>query len=293
MPCPFLKEAQVKYCETAGFRKLIPLAKAAPAGEKCSSGEYTTCPVYRMHAIEDSKSMCPYLRESLTQYCGAAPVAKFVPYSESLLTRCGNDSHRYCELYLQMAHPLLPSEEVDGIPMPGWLKYAANHTWIDLSDDGVCHAGIDGFLSRVLGTVERITYVWLKGSHRPTAVLTVGGLDLEIVFPNPFLLTNCNLYLRANPARLAAEPYAGGWLFEGVPEPGTADNLMEGAAARQWMENEHRRMNEFLQHEAGHGKTAADGGLFAPGLPHYLEREPMLALFHEFFSPFASGRSKQ
>ena len=52
------------------------------------------------------------------QYCGAAPVAKFVPYSESLLSRCGNDSFRYCELYLAMAHPKMEAEEVDGTPCP-------------------------------------------------------------------------------------------------------------------------------------------------------------------------------
>ena len=107
--------------------------------------------------------------------------------------------------------------------MPDWLRYSANHMWLDVTDDGVCHAGIDAFLSRALGQVERISYVWQKGHHRPTAVLTAGGVDLEIVFPNPLLLTNCNLYLRADPARLTAEPYTGGWLFEGVPEPGTLD----------------------------------------------------------------------
>jgi glycine cleavage system H lipoate-binding protein len=161
--------------------------------------------------------------------------------------------------------------------------------WLDVTDDGVCHAGIDAFLSRALGKIDRISYVWLKGHHRPTAVLTVEGLNLEVVFPNPFLLTNCNLYLRADPSPLTSQPYTGGWLFEGVPEPGALDNLLEGAGARTWMEREQRRINEFLQQQHSL-PTAADGGQFVTGLARVLDRGQMLALFHEFFSPYASGK---
>ena len=39
-------------------------------------------------------------------------------------------------------------------------------------------------------------------------------------------------------------------------------------------------MNEFLQEQTG---CAADGGVFAGGLPRVLEREQALVLFHEFF----------
>jgi glycine cleavage system H lipoate-binding protein len=225
------------------------------------------------------------------QYCGAASVTKFVPYSESLLSRCGNQSFRYCELYLAMAHPGLEMEQVDGIPVPTWLSYSANHMWLDLTDDGVCHAGIDAFLSRALGQVERIAYVWQQGRHRATAILTAAGVDFEVVFPNPFLLTNCNLYLRANPARLTAEPYTGGWLFEGVPEPDTSCHLVPGDGAHAWMEQEQHRMNEFLQRQTDpHGHRAADGGLFTAGLPRLLDRDQTRALFCEFFSPYASER---
>jgi hypothetical protein len=123
-------------------------------------------------------------------------------------------------------------------------------------------------------------------------VLTVAGVDLEVVFPNEFLLTNCNLYLRADPGKLTAEPYSAGWLFEGTPLPETKSNLLEGAAAREWMEREQLHINEFLQQEmeGAIGPLAADGGLFSAGIGRELERERKLALFHEFFSPYASGK---
>lgn len=282
MTCPFLKEAQVKYCRTASVRKLIPLAQPGASKEKCSTSEFHSCRVYQSQPAENGLQTdggaCPYLRESLMQYCAAAPVAKLVPYSESIVSRCGNDSFRYCELYLAMAHP--PSVAVDGsIPMPEWLSYSANHMWLDVTEDGTCHVGVDAFLARALGSIDRLTYIWQKGRHKPAAVLTVGGIDLEIVFPNPLLLTNCNLYLRANPSRIVSEPYTAGWLFEGTPLPETQRDLASGDQAREWMDAEQHRINEFLQPQS----APADGGMFAPGVVRQLERERALVLFHEFF----------
>jgi len=190
-----------------------------------------------------------------------------------------------------MAHPLPPAETADGLQMPEELGYSANHMWVAAGDNGVCHAGIDAFLSRALGEVERISFVWLRGHHRPTAVITTAGVDLEITLPFPLLVTNCNLYLRANPGRLTSEPYTGGWLFEGVPDEGTLDTLAHGEQAQHWMDEEVKRINEFLQQLPGaNGPTAADGGMFSAGLARYIEREQMLALFHEFFSPYASRK---
>ena len=52
-----------------------------------------------------SAGRCPFLHESLVQYCGAASLTKYIPYSEAVLSHCGTESHRYCELFLAFAHP--------------------------------------------------------------------------------------------------------------------------------------------------------------------------------------------
>ncbi|HUP05402.1 MAG TPA: hypothetical protein VMU19_15495 [Bryobacteraceae bacterium] len=289
MQCPFLKEIRVKYCQSAAIRKLIPTANSGRAHEKCSSEGHGDCPIFQAQPPEEDAAICPYLRDSLMQYCGAAPVAKFVPYSESLLSRCGTDSHRYCELYLAMANPEMPPAEADSISMPEGLRFSENHMWLDVTEDGICHAGIDAFLSRALGRIDRITYLGTSGRRRPAAVLSAAGCDLEMVFPNEMMLTGCNLYLRAEPSKLAEEPYAGGWLFEGTLVEETTRGLMQGERAREWMEREERRMNEFVQQQLS-GALAADGGLFAAGVARQMDRERMLALLHEFFSPSRAGR---
>jgi len=123
-------------------------------------------------------------------------------------------------------------------------------------------------------------------------VLTTGGIDVEVVFPNPLLLTDCNRYLRADPSKLTTDPYTAGWLFEGTPVDGTLDRLMSGTEAAAWMEEEQRRVNEFLQSWPAPEKVPAmcDGGLFAAGLLRALDRGQALALVQEFFSPLASGK---
>ncbi|HKE20941.1 MAG TPA: hypothetical protein VKB88_01050 [Bryobacteraceae bacterium] len=283
MACPFLRETSVKFCHAAPVRKLIPLAQAGRAEEKCSSGAYQSCRVFQSRPAAGAASgTCPHLVESLMQYCGAASVSRYVPYSESVLSRCGKDGFRYCELYLAMAHPGLDADDVDGLPLPAWLRYSANHMWLDVAEDGTCHAGIDSFLSRAIGGVEGISYVWTGGDHRPAAVLTVGGVDFEVVFPNPLRIVACNLYLRANPHRLNSQPYTSGWLFEGTALDETTRGLLRGPGARTWMENDLKRINQLLQ-ECTAG-LAADGGVFAPGLIAHLPREQAVALFHEFFS---------
>jgi glycine cleavage system H lipoate-binding protein len=184
---------------------------------------------------------------------------------------------------------------VDGISLPGWLFYATNHMWLDLGTDGSCHIGIDGLLARVLSSVERITYITPRGVHRPSAVLTVRGVDFHMVFPNAMLITGTNVYLRANPASLTSDPYRTGWLFEGkvAPEgPRPEAGLVPGTeAAAQWMESETTRLNEFVHGLASRNQEAlmADGGAISHDLLEHLDREQTLELFHSFFSPFLTS----
>jgi glycine cleavage system H lipoate-binding protein len=300
MTCPFLKETQVKFCQMAGVRKLIPLTASTTGSlavpERCTSTAYSGCPVFVKQPVASAAvARCPWLQESLMQYCGGAPVPRFIPYSESMLSRCGNGSFRYCDVYIGLAHPERDADEVDGVRVPTWLRYTANHMWLDVAPDGTCHAGIDDFLARALGPVERIGYVWLKGQHRPVAIFTAGGVDVQIVFPNPMLLTGCNLYLRPDPSRCTTEPYTAGWLFEGKVLPETTADLIEGAAVRTWIEQEHGHMNEFIHEHLipeSAGALSADGGVFSPGMVHTLEREQVHGLFQEFFSPLARIQRK-
>jgi len=287
MSCPFLKEARVKYCAKSAIRKMIPIAGNV-AQEICSLPRYRECSVYRGGALDSREPQCPHLRESTAEYCAAAAVSRLIPATQPLLSRCGSDAHRYCDVFLGAANRT-GAETIGGILMPSWLCYSANHMWLDAAESGCCYLGLDAFLIRVLGTVERITFLRQTAVHRPCAVLTVRGVDLELIFPHPLLLTGTNLYLRANAAKLTSDPYGRGWLFQGVQPPGCTpvdSGLIRGDAIPLWIEREIGRMSAFLS-ECGisrHGGTVMnDGGVFGPDVLAHLSREETLRLFHEFF----------
>jgi glycine cleavage system H lipoate-binding protein len=297
MLCPFLRESRVRSCRVASVRKLIPQLAPA-AAERCSTPQFTGCPAFREQQHDAANALvCPYLRESLMQYCSAAPVPQYVPWSESSVSRCGSGAFHYCDLYLDMSeagsHRSGGQEVEDALSVPPALLYTGNHMWLDQSEDGLCHAGIDALFARLLGPVERVDFitppiVQAQGKRLPSAVLRSGGADWQIVFPLQMNITACNLMLRSDPSRLAADPYGRGWMFAGTGVD--ASGLMTGEQAAPWMQQDSRRLNEFVQAHAGY---SADGGLIEPGLLARLRREDALVLFNGFLSPDAGAFRQQ
>ena len=321
MRCPFLREAQVKSCQASAFRKVILRSADSSADELCSSPAHTGCSAAKTHHEgSPATDRCPFLHESLVQYCATAPVPHYVPYSESSISRCGNDTHLYCELYLSLAAPRggSPVEAtpdgcghamVDGIGVPASLRYAKNHLWLDVSADGSCHIGADAFLAHVVGEVDEISFITTKGTRRPAARLSVHGVDLPLVFPNAIRITSANPTLRVHPDRLVSDPYGAGWMFEGFVPPDATQKpaaheplptpvpLMPGEEAAGWMHQEVSRLTHVVHDLASRPgpdglQVMADGGTFVNGLAKHLTREETLRLFDAFFSTEAGqGRS--
>jgi glycine cleavage system H lipoate-binding protein len=296
--CPFLREEQVKSCQVAPFRKSLARSSANGEGELCTSTDHRSCPaVHESHEAHPDAARCPFLRESLVQFCAASSRPTYVPWSESPDLRCGHDGHRFCALFLAAASargPALPTADpdesgtavVDGVPVPGWLYYADNHMWLDAGDDGLCHLGVDAFLVRLVGEVERLTFLTVKGDVRPAVVLTVGGADLTLVFSRPLHLVAANTRLRSGLDPLVADPYGLGWLFTARWDV-DAGGMRHGRAAREWMASEVSRLStvvhEHLLHPRAGAAMPADGGSPAPGFLRHLEREDVLRLFAAFF----------
>jgi glycine cleavage system H lipoate-binding protein len=297
MECPFLRETQVESCRHSLVRKLIVRNPENLSLERCSSPAYLGCPLYATAPENEtaSGSRCPFLDNSLVQFCAAAPVPKFIPFSEALLSRCGSAAFRYCDLYVAMAHPEEADvPHIDGIAVPAWLHYAGNHMWLDAAEDGILHIGIDAFLARTLGSVDRITYLTTRGVSHPAVVLSSAATDFHLVFPNEMLITSPNVYLRANSSKLTSDPYRSGWLFECRPSPDGSDPkaglYAGGEPATRWMQSEFDRISAFVHNYAGMSscgdhQLVADGGGFAPDLVRQLDRSQAAQLHHAFFSP--------
>jgi hypothetical protein len=271
MPCPFLREGRARYCHAAPVRKLILEGPGATGGGRCASADYRSCELAAKDA--PTQARCPHLEEIQVQYCGASPVTKLVPFSDSQLSCCGGSGYRYCDTYLALAQPNGPAPPTD-------LLYAANHFWLETEEEHLCHIGVDAFLAGLVGTVDGVTFVTFHGTHHPAVSLTVHGVEWPLVFPNLVLLERVNWRLRSHPQRLTADPYGVGWLFEGWEVPGkTRAGLIGGAQAEAWQAEEHER----LAHEIHEG-LACDGGYAQRGVAHMLPREAVVGLFQRFFS---------
>ncbi len=310
MRCPFLREAQVKFCRASAYSKMIVRLPEQPEHERCSTSGYVNCSVAKKH-LEERPSIdhCPFLNESLVQYCTAAAITKYIPYTESILSKCGTNSHTYCELFLGLSQPNEAVSEtdvlnigvngglpiVDEIKIPRNLFYSPNHMWLDIGNDDVYHIGIDAFLSKVIGSCDHITFLTTGGFHRPTVSFSVRGVELQCTFPMQLNIVRANTYLRSNPEKVFADPYTIGWLFEVKGEKPHRrgehfNGLISGSDAAVWMKKEIERMTSLAHtmsalpdmHEA---QLMADGGSFGPGFAHHLTREDLLKLFNDYFSP--------
>lgn len=292
MSCPFLKESRVRTCRASAFRKAI--AAIPEPDERCGTRRHLECRIFQEKPAPSGEA-CPYRDEMMVQHCGASQLTKYIPYSSAETTRCGSDGYRFCEAYRAVTGLTAGCETVaEGVMVMEGLHYSPNHMWLSLGEGGQCHVGMDSLLARLLGRVERISFLTLRGVQRPAAVITVCGVDWPLVFPNPVLIESADLLLRAQPARVASDPYGSGWLFNGWQPPGASreemlSNLVEGRRAVIWMKDEVRRLVDHLMnlfaartHEV---PLCCDGGSVAENAASLLRRDELLSVLNEFFAP--------
>jgi glycine cleavage system H lipoate-binding protein len=274
MACSFLKEGRARYCHAAPVQKLILDGPGVAAdGGRCASPEYRQCELAATNPAQQER--CPHLEEVRVQYCGASPVTKLVPFSDSQVSSCTSTGYRYCDSYLLLARP-------HAMTPPAHLLYTPNHFWLDAEESGLCHIGIDRFLASVAGCVDGVTFVTSHGAHCPALTLTVHGVEWPMSFPNPLLIQKVNGRVRSDPARLTADPYGAGWLFEGWELPGrTRAGLISGPQGAAWLAEEQERLAREIHETHALG---CDGGLPVSGVARLLSRKHLVCLFQRFLS---------
>lgn len=298
MRCPFLREAQVKFCRGAVSSKMIMRSSGDGTHERCTTETWPSCSAARQHHQDHAPAnRCPFLHESLVQYCAAAPVAKYVPYSDDPSARCLDDRHQYCDVLLSIEGGRTPRSNGDPATwVPDGRYFAPNHLWLDIAPDGHWHLGVDAFFGHLAGRVDAVSFIHARGvtQDRPTVVLTVGETDLQFVFPTPLAVTATNSRIRSQCDRIVTEPYTGGWLFEGSSRPGSIvlNGLRSGSGVQRWMAEELQRLNAVVQQQ--HARATGlwnDGGMPVSGVLRQLDRPSVLSVYAEFFSPFVAWRT--
>ena len=122
---------------------------------------------------------------------------------------------------------------------PEDLKYTAEHEWVRSpgEHEGAVRVGITQFAQEALGD---IVYVSLpEVGESVTGGDTCGELEStksvsDIYAPVSGQVVARNEALDATPELVNNDPYAGGWLFELVPDDAAAvDGLLDAAAYQQ------------------------------------------------------------
>ena len=104
---------------------------------------------------------------------------------------------------------------------------------------------------------------------------------MAMFFPNLMTIQKVNNRVHTDPARLTADPYGVGWLFEGQEVPGIARaGLLAGSEVAAWRSGERERLTHEI-HEMH--APACDGGLPVQGIANLLPRPNLVCLCQDFF----------
>ena len=122
--------------------------------------------------------------------------------------------------------------------IPETLKYAENHEWVRLDEDGTVVVGITDYAQDALGD---IVYVDLPEVGRTVAV-GEGFAEVEstksvndVYAPVPGVITAINETLFETPELVNQDPYGEAWFIKIAPAAGASlDALMDAAAYREY-----------------------------------------------------------
>src|SRR5512135_919561 len=154
----------------------------------------------------------------------------------------------------------------------GWFQVPADvalhpgHTWARMEEDGTVAVGLDDLGHRMIGPMDAVALP-APGSRveqgAAAVTLEAGGKRVGLLSPVD------GEVVAANPAaRDGAEPYTDGWLFKVRPTrwARNAAQLLTGEAAREWVEDQGRKLTQRLVPEMALAPAMHDGGAPVHGM---------------------------
>lgn len=183
--------------------------------------------------------------------------------------KCGFD--HYFEALYRVSATINPVEflEVKGFSLPHGYYLHQGHTWIKLEEDATVRIGLDDFILRVLGPLDRIeaplTGERLTRDHAQIALLR-GESGARALSPVSGVVTEINPLLRESGLQTSMGPYTWGWIARVRCDRLREDlsSFLLGAEATQFLEAESEAL--FSRIADCQGPLAADGGELAPDL---------------------------
>jgi glycine cleavage system H lipoate-binding protein len=152
---------------------------------------------------------------------------------------------------------------VSGYLLADDYHYHFGHTWVNIEHGSRVRVGVDDFLGRVFGRIDRVKLPPVGASLKQGEVgwvLVRKGQDAPVRSPISGEVLAANPEILREPELMNREPFQNGWLFLLEPRhlKEEMNTLYHGRECLQWVENEHQRLLSMLGPE--YGRLAATGG---------------------------------
>ena len=155
---------------------------------------------------------------------------------------------------------------IKGIRLPQGYYLYKGHTWLKIEEEGEVRIGLDDFINRLLGPLDKI-HMPLMGQttcqNRVDIRLHKGPYQAGVRSPISGVVTAVNTDLLNQPRLANASPYTEGWLLRVHPENLRMElkEMVIGDTAGDFVGDDVEKMMEMV--EAHTGPLAADGGELA------------------------------
>lgn len=194
----------------------------------------------------------------------------------------------------QLAGDSIGQTDLSPASLPQGLALATNHIWAKAEADGSVKLGLDGFLSRLLGTPDEVLLPAQDGilGHDTLPIfLRLRDKALRLQVPVAGRVTAVNERVLENPALVAKDPYGNGWLLKvkRIPSLDHSESFVVSDPGR-WLREQIDRSIAFFRTRPGAPAlvTMQDGGVFAEGVLRNLESR----VWDEFNKTFATLQKK-
>jgi len=173
-----------------------------------------------------------------------------------------------------------------GFEIPQGFCFHPGHTWASKESPEIARIGIDGFVTDLVGTIDRIETIgpnrWIRQGQK-FASIHGAGTSIDVLSPVEGVVTAINGDALQDPGVVARDPYNNGWLAT-VKSPDLVinqKNLVQGPMVAPWMQNSVARLNGMLAQMAP--AYAQDGGLPVRGLLKQIPSELRQNIVKELF----------
>jgi len=166
--------------------------------------------------------------------------------------------------------------------VPSEVAFHPGHTWARMEANGTVSVGLDDLGHRLVGGVEGVRLPQAGRAveqGEPVVTLLSGGKEIGLLSPVAGEVVATNGSAGEN----GSEPYGAGWLFQVKPSQWTRSRaqLIDGQAAREWMEEQARQLYGRMSPEAV--PMLQDGGVPIHGIAREIEPARWDEVAREFF----------